>query len=192
MEHDDEFGGRIAVVTGGGRGFGKAFGAALAARGAEVVLADIDRGAATEAAAEIQASGGIASPEAIDVADESQVESSTSPPPRRTAAGRRMAPRGWPCGGITMTLARELGTEGIRVNRSPPGMIFTDTIREELSPATIDGIMKQQIIGREGQEQDIVDANALPELLAIVVRDRRDAASQWRIRPHRGLTVKWT
>ena len=38
--------GKVAVITGGGRGFGQAFGAALAARGAHVVLADIDGAAA--------------------------------------------------------------------------------------------------------------------------------------------------
>ena len=37
-EHD----GRIAVITGGGRGFGKAFGHALAQEGAHVVLVDLD------------------------------------------------------------------------------------------------------------------------------------------------------
>lgn len=35
------FEGRCAVVTGGGGGFGKAFGAALAAEGCNVVLADV-------------------------------------------------------------------------------------------------------------------------------------------------------
>jgi 3-oxoacyl-[acyl-carrier protein] reductase len=33
--------GRVTVITGGGRGFGKAFGRALADRGALVVLADV-------------------------------------------------------------------------------------------------------------------------------------------------------
>ena len=43
---DDVHQGKVALITGGGRGFGKAFGAALAARGAHVVLADIDGAAA--------------------------------------------------------------------------------------------------------------------------------------------------
>ena len=49
--------GKVAVITGGGRGFGQAFGTALAARGAHVVLADIDAAAAEAAAAEIAGHG---------------------------------------------------------------------------------------------------------------------------------------
>ena len=66
--------GRVAVITGGGRGFGKAFGHGLAARGAQVVLADIDAAAATTAAAEIIAAGGRATAVMCDVANESHVE----------------------------------------------------------------------------------------------------------------------
>src|SRR5580693_502385 len=74
MQVNDEIHqGKVAVITGGGRGFGKAFGAALAARGAHVVLADIDLAAAQEAAAEIVANGGSASGAACDVADEVRV-----------------------------------------------------------------------------------------------------------------------
>src|SRR5580693_9431352 len=65
--------GKVAVITGGGRGFGKAFGAALAARGAHVVLADIDADAAEAAAKEITDNGGSASGAACDVADEAAV-----------------------------------------------------------------------------------------------------------------------
>ena len=65
--------GKVALITGGGRGFGKAFGLALAARGAHVVLADIDGAAAASAAAEIANQGGSASGTVCDVADESGV-----------------------------------------------------------------------------------------------------------------------
>ncbi len=66
MEHD----GKVAIITGGGRGFGKAFGHALAAHGAHVYLLDIDLAAAEAAAAEIQGLGGLATGLACDVADE--------------------------------------------------------------------------------------------------------------------------
>src|SRR5687767_10413971 len=59
--------GTIAVITGGGRGFGKAFGAALAAEGATVALVDLDGAAAEEAASEI---GERALPYAADVTDD--------------------------------------------------------------------------------------------------------------------------
>ncbi|WP_347955317.1 SDR family oxidoreductase [Gordonia aichiensis] len=44
---------RVAIVTGGGGGIGSAIGAALAARGARVLLADLDGDAAAAAAARI-------------------------------------------------------------------------------------------------------------------------------------------
>ncbi|MEO6093474.1 MAG: SDR family oxidoreductase [Novosphingobium sp.] len=64
---------RTAVITGGGRGFGKAFGVALAAEGAHVVLVDINGGEAEAAAAEIRASGGSAEGLAGDVTDEARM-----------------------------------------------------------------------------------------------------------------------
>jgi NAD(P)-dependent dehydrogenase (short-subunit alcohol dehydrogenase family) len=44
---------RVAIVTGAGRGLGRAYAAALAGRGASVVVSDIDAEAATDAAASI-------------------------------------------------------------------------------------------------------------------------------------------
>lgn len=64
---------RVAVITGGARGFGRAFGQALAARGAHAVLLDVDGTAAREAAEQIRAAGGSASAYPCDVADEEQV-----------------------------------------------------------------------------------------------------------------------
>lgn len=62
--------GRVAVITGGARGFGKAFGMALAARGAKCLLIDTDGDAVEGTAAAIRASGGEARGFAGDVTDE--------------------------------------------------------------------------------------------------------------------------
>jgi 3-oxoacyl-[acyl-carrier protein] reductase len=67
-QHTTDYSGKTAVITGGGRGFGKAFGAALAQRGAVVALVDRDADAARAAAREI---GGTAVAFAGDVTDES-------------------------------------------------------------------------------------------------------------------------
>ena len=64
---------RTAVITGGGRGFGKAFGAALAAQGAHAVLVDIDGAEAAAAAADIRSTGGSAEGLAGDVTDEARM-----------------------------------------------------------------------------------------------------------------------
>jgi 3-oxoacyl-[acyl-carrier protein] reductase len=65
--------GKTAVITGGGRGFGKAFGEALAAEGAHVVLVDIDGAVAEEAASEIRAKGLLATGFGGDVTDEARI-----------------------------------------------------------------------------------------------------------------------
>ena len=56
--------GKVAVVTGGGRGLGLAYATALARAGASVVVNDVDDAAAEEAAKAIRAAGGAAVAEA--------------------------------------------------------------------------------------------------------------------------------
>ncbi len=66
----DPYTGRTAIVTGGASGIGRALGAELVARGATVVLADIDHGAAKVAADEISAGAeGRATAVELDVRD---------------------------------------------------------------------------------------------------------------------------
>lgn len=222
----DEHRGKVAVITGGGRGFGKAFGAALATRGARVVLVDIDGDEAVAAATELSAQGLGVTGVACDVADEAGVGavfrdivsehggidilvnnaglhsaaynlptaelgvervrrlfdvnvmgviictlaakgamtgrpgasivnlSSSAAYANRTAYGvSKLAVRG-----LTAQFAHEFGADGIRVNAIAPGLIFTDTIRAELEASVVERVMGQQVLRREGEERDIVEA----------------------------------
>lgn len=221
-----EFEGRVAFITGGGRGFGKAFGQALAQRGARVVLADIDEIAGEQAAAQLRANGGAAVAVVCDVANEEQVEQAInqvvashggidilinnaglhsaayneplatsgiaklrrlfdvnlmgviicSMAARKAMSGRQGAAilnissaAAYGCQtaygvsklavrGLTVTLAGDFKADGIRVNAIAPGLIFTDTIRAELSAELVNAVKKQQILDREGEEKDIVEA----------------------------------
>jgi 2-deoxy-D-gluconate 3-dehydrogenase len=66
--------GLSAMVTGGGRGIGRAVAIGLAEAGAKLAVADIDVAAAEEAAGTIRQQGGSAMAVALDVADEASVE----------------------------------------------------------------------------------------------------------------------
>jgi NAD(P)-dependent dehydrogenase (short-subunit alcohol dehydrogenase family) len=225
MPEQDEHHGKVAFITGGGRGFGKAFGAALSARGAHVVLADIDGAAAEAAAAELTAAGGSVTGMACDVADEAAVEAVVGEVAERhggldilvnnaglhaaynrpftelglanvrrvldvnvmgvvicsLAAQKAMRGRAGAAivnisssaayanrsiygvsklavRGLTVSFAREFAADGIRVNAIAPGLIFTDTVRAELSEAEAKRVLGEQILQREGEERDIVEA----------------------------------
>ena len=66
--------GRVAVVTGGGSGIGRAIARRFAAEGARVAVADLKREGAERVAAEIVAAGGQALAVPTDVADTAQVD----------------------------------------------------------------------------------------------------------------------
>lgn len=69
------FSDRVAVVTGGGgRGLGSTVASALAREGARVTVADLDQGAAEDAAQRIRDEGGEAIGLRVDVRDHAQVE----------------------------------------------------------------------------------------------------------------------
>lgn len=66
--------GKIAVVTGGGQGIGKAIARGLAREGARVVVGDIDGGNAKAVIKELEAAGSESLAVEVDVSDESSVE----------------------------------------------------------------------------------------------------------------------
>ncbi|MDE2300930.1 MAG: SDR family oxidoreductase [Sphingomonadales bacterium] len=217
---------KTAIITGGGRGFGRAFGTALAAEGMHVVLVDIAGAVAEEAAAAIRAAGGSAEGLAGDVVDEARIAEVMAQGAARHGgidilinnAGLHSDEYGQPItklgyaktrrlfevnvlgtvcctlaalahmkrragasivniassaahmggsaygdtklavAGLTITFARELGADAIRVNAISPGLILTDTIRAELPEATKARVKAMQLIGDDGEERDIVEA----------------------------------
>src|SRR3990170_838 len=67
-------GGKVAVVTGGGSGIGRAIAMLFGSQGAHVVVVDLDGQAANAAAAAITAAGGRADAAPCDVSDAAGVK----------------------------------------------------------------------------------------------------------------------
>lgn len=70
----DELNGKVAVVTGGASGIGKAVALALAAESMKVVVADIEQPPLDSTVAEIEMAGGVASGVVCDVSDWESVD----------------------------------------------------------------------------------------------------------------------
>jgi 2-hydroxycyclohexanecarboxyl-CoA dehydrogenase len=66
--------GKVAVVTGGGGGIGRATASLFAAHGAEVIVAEIDAGRAGATVAEIEGAGGSARSCVVDVTSDAGVD----------------------------------------------------------------------------------------------------------------------
>jgi len=62
-----DFAGSTAIVTGAGRGMGRAVAIAFGRHGANVVVAEVDRAVADDTAHEVEKAGGRAHPEIVDI-----------------------------------------------------------------------------------------------------------------------------
>jgi 3-oxoacyl-[acyl-carrier protein] reductase len=150
--------GRVAIVTGGGKGIGAAFSSGLAKQGASVLVADIDESSAKEVASRIRSEGGNSAHCAVDVADPSAtnemaaVATKAFPSMRDRGRGKvinvssssvfaatnqlaHYVASKMGVIGLTRALARELGEYNICVNALLPGITDSQTNSEITPPA---------------------------------------------------------
>lgn len=73
MRFDNEFRGKVAVITGGGSGIGRSTTLLLARLGTKVHVVDVDSDRAEAVAEEVRKNGGKAEAHAVDVTDEAAV-----------------------------------------------------------------------------------------------------------------------
>ena len=106
---DYELKDRVAIVTGGGQGLGRAYCLGLAGHGARVAVVDVDGEKSDVVAAEVKAFGGAAVSMTIDISDEHAVES---------MASRVAAELGTPT--VLINNAGLLSTLGLRASREVP------------------------------------------------------------------------
>jgi NAD(P)-dependent dehydrogenase (short-subunit alcohol dehydrogenase family) len=66
--------GKVAIITGGGGGVGRASATSFAREGAKILVADVNRAAAERVAVEVKSAGGDAEAYQVDVAVEAEVE----------------------------------------------------------------------------------------------------------------------
>ena len=70
--------GDVAVITGGGGGFGRAFSLRLATMGARISVWDIDEASGSETARQVKAAGGLASFITVDLASDASIEAAAA------------------------------------------------------------------------------------------------------------------
>jgi NAD(P)-dependent dehydrogenase (short-subunit alcohol dehydrogenase family) len=151
---------RVAIITGSGRGIGKAAALLFASEGAKVVVSDLDPEPAEETASEIRAAGGEAAVVAGDVTDAAKQEKldgkvvsrkiinvSSVAGTRGSAGQTNYSSAKAGVVGMAQTLAKEWGAFNVQANAVAYGWIDTRLTKEKESGGSLERGGKQVAIG---------------------------------------------
>lgn len=115
--------GKVAIVTGGGSGLGRASAVALAAAGAEIVVGDVDDDGAAATVAAITDAGGDAIAQHTDVADAEQ------------------------CGALIATAVDRYGRLDVLHNNAGVALVGRDGFAPDVDPAQWDRVIAVNLSG---------------------------------------------
>jgi 3-oxoacyl-[acyl-carrier protein] reductase len=170
---------KVAIITGGGHGIGKAYALGLAREGAKVVVAEIDAIAAEAVAADLKRQGFDAIAVRTDVADRASVEAMAkraveafaridilvnnaaifATVPMSRSPFDEIEIEEWDrMMGFTRTLARELGKDGICVNCIAPGSTLSEENPGEGIVRMRSAAAEERAIQRVQKPEDLVGA----------------------------------
>src|SRR6476620_10099986 len=116
-----EIGGKVAVVTGGGSGIGRATVLAFAAAGATVLVADVDEGGGSETVGLVEDGGGRAMFVRADVSEARSLEA------------------------MFATAERELG--GVDIVHNNAGLVSGAPVWPDITPETLTRVMAVNLGG---------------------------------------------
>ena len=170
----ERFADRVAVVTGAGRGIGRAVAERLAADGAAVAVADRDGLMADAVAAAILAAGGRGS--ICNVASMAGRATSTLGGAHYTTAKAGVL-------GLTRHLAREWAKHRIRVNAISPGIVDTPMVRASMDAAGLEAVCRTIPFGR------FADPAEIAALIAFLVSDEADYITGTNVDIHGGELI---
>ena len=156
----DRLSGKVALVTGGGNGIGRACAVRFAAEGASVVVADLLTGPAEEAVAAIDADGGQAVATALDAADRADNE----------AAAQLAVDR---FGGldVVVTAAGISHADYLSGDRSADARLLAEALEGAVAPAT------RFVDLPVAAWQKVLDVNLTGTFLAVQAAARRMVAA---------------
>ena len=156
--------GKVAIVTGGSKGLGRAMALGFAERGADVVVASRKLAPCEEVASEVRALGGRALAVACHVGEWGQCgelvdatvlsnRSSVTPSPFTVVYAAAKAG----LNALTKAAAQEFAPRGIRVNAIVCGMFHTDSFHASVpTPELQEGAASRVSLGRIGDADEIV------------------------------------